>query len=145
MIVAGRWARLNLFQKTKVMLLGGSGLIGLASVITAAGTHLHAAKSFRLRFHPNGTVSALRLRLKRLVSDGVLVADIVRDILRDLINFMQVAGEESYSARPFGQSTESALIALLTRLIVAEDSDGVNDRTVLVLHVTNGLFQRHAA
>src|ERR1041384_771519 len=109
MIVAGSWARLNLFQtiaKTKVMLFGGSRFIGLASVITAARTHLHTAKAFRLRFHTNGTVSALRLRLERLVADGVLVADIVRNVLRDLVHFMQIAGEESHAAGPFGQGTQ---------------------------------------
>src|SRR5438270_10954523 len=126
-------------------MLPGSSLVGLASVVTATGPHLHATKSFRLRFDAHRTISPLRLRFDGLVADGVLIADIVRHVLRDLIDFTQVVREECHASGAFRERTQSALVALLARFVVAKDPDGIDDRPVLVLHVWDGLFQSHAA
>src|SRR5438270_10525537 len=108
-------------------MLLGSRLVGLASIVTATGPHLHATKSFRLRFDAHRTISPLRLRFDGLVADGVLIADIVRHVLRDLIDFMQGAREEFHASGAVRVRTQSALVALLTRLVVAKDADGIDD------------------
>src|SRR6267154_1107512 len=126
------------------MLLRG-GLVRLAGVVTGAGSDLHATESLRLRLNANRTIATLRLRFDGLVADGVLVANIVGNILRDLVDFVQIAWEECHATGPFRQSAQSALVTLLARLIVAEDANGVDDRSILVLDVSNSLLQRHAA
>src|SRR3954468_8369896 len=100
------------------------GLVGLAGIVTAARTNLHAAKSLRLSLPMYGPVTALRLWLEGLVADGVLGPDIMRNVLRDLIDFVEVAREERHATGSLRKSAQSTLVTLFARLIVAEDTNG---------------------
>src|SRR5438270_12839402 len=126
------------------MLLGG-GLTGLPGVVAAASADLHAAESLGFHFHPHRAIAALGLRFDRLVSDGVLVANVVRNVLRDLVDFVEVAREEGDTAGALGKRAQSTLVALFARLVVTEDPNGVDYRPILILDVTHSLLKRHAA
>src|SRR4051812_12901131 len=126
-------------------MLPGRGLAGLPGIVTATRADLHASESLGLCLHTDGAIPALRLRLEGLVTNGVLVANVVCYVLRDLVDFMQIAREERDTAGALGKSSQSTLVAFLLGLVVAEDTDGVDNGTVLILHMSNRLLQRHAA
>src|SRR5689334_19037884 len=58
-------------------------------VVPALSSHRQPAVPFCLRIHPDATVPAATLGVRGLVSDGVLVANIVRDSAADFIHFVQ--------------------------------------------------------
>src|ERR1035438_6366325 len=71
----------------------------LPGVVTAAGPHLKFLIAFRVGVHFDGAKAAFALRLGRLISDGVLIADVMRDLLGDGIHFARALREKRHAAR----------------------------------------------
>ena len=59
----------------------------------------------------------------------VLVADIVRDLLGDAIDFIEARGEKGDAARGFRHLAQRTLSAALVASLLVENADGV-DRSV---------------
>src|SRR6266568_3577890 len=104
----------------------------LAGVIAAAGADQQALVARRAGFDLDASISALGLRPERLVADGVLVADVVRDRLGDGIHFAEVPGEEGNAAGLFRHFVQSAA-GTADVLFLVENADGVHGRTVFRL------------
>src|SRR4029077_20236367 len=81
--------RARLFRKVGV----GSCSI-LPCVVSALGAHGQLAVALRLGVHTNGAIPAGTLRIRWLVPQRVLVADIVRHVPRDRVHFIQTLGEK---------------------------------------------------
>src|SRR5215472_13009725 len=66
-----------------------------------------------------------------LVANGVLVADIVRDITTDLIHLIERRWKESDSPCPVGQNFKSPFGT--PRLLFSQQTNGVDRGTILLL------------
>src|SRR5437867_4062499 len=91
-----------------------------------------------------GAVAAVGTRVGRFVRNAVLVADVARNFLADLVDFFQVLWEESNAA---GLQRERLQRALGGALLVfgAENANSVDGGTVLALDGAHSLLQRLAA
>src|ERR1700730_6056965 len=74
----------------------------LARIVTAAGADYEFAVSLGVGFYADGPVAASALRGRRLISDGVLVADVVGHGTANLVHFVQGAGKERDSSGSLG-------------------------------------------
>src|SRR2546430_11877323 len=79
-------------------LLPTAGRLLLAGVVAAAGTHCEPAIAAGAGVHVDGAVSSDSLRSARLITNCVLVADIVRHGAADGIDFIRRFGQEGDSS-----------------------------------------------
>src|SRR5947207_8261249 len=79
-------------------LLPTTGRLLLAGVVAAAGTHCESAVAAGAGVHVDGAVSSDSLRSARLITNCVLVADIVRHGAADGIDFIRRFGQEGDSS-----------------------------------------------
>src|SRR5579884_3902724 len=87
----------------------------LAGVVTGTGANLELLISAGVGFDFDAAVPAKVLRTLGAIPDGVLVPDVVRDFLRNRINFTQIFRKECHPARLLcqgGQSTSCSALAL---------------------------------
>src|SRR5581483_12281993 len=108
--------------------------------VAIASTDLQVFIPGGMSLHMDLAISAIAARIRRLVSDAVLVADIARHFRADLIHFLQVFGEESHATSLIRKGLQSSLGPLGARLI-AQNADGVNGGTAITLHRSNSAFQ----
>src|SRR5215831_9400989 len=113
-------------------------------IVTTLGANHHFAVAFGLGVDVDLAESAGALGIGRLVTDGVLIADVVGDVAADLIHFIECLGEECDATRAVGKNLQRFLGALGV-LFVTEDSDRVDRRPVLLLQLLDGLLQSFAA
>src|SRR3954471_7776283 len=123
------------------LLFGGALLFG---VVAAARADLQLAVSACTGFDFHGAIAALALRTRWLVSDDVLIADVMRDAAADLIHFARVFREVVDAAGLECELRERAL-RTLGFVVVAKDADGVHDGAVLILQGADGTLERLAA
>src|SRR5579875_3724193 len=84
----------------------------LSGVVAAAGTDLEILVAGCFSGHLDRTVAALALRRRRLVPNGVLIANVVRDLGGDLLHLVQVLREVGDAAGAFGHLAQGAPRAL---------------------------------
>src|SRR5580692_620260 len=112
----------------------------LPRIVAAPRTHHEFAESLGLGFDANGPVAADALWGRRLVSDRVLVSNVVGHAAADRVHFIQRAREKTDSSgalrngfkRPPGTA----------RFLLAQQADGVHRGAVLFLQTSNRFFQR---
>src|SRR5215471_8108198 len=75
------------------------------------------------------------------VDDRVLIADIVRHLLADGIDFVKVLRKESHAPGLEREGFKGTLGPMLLAF-TAQNSNGVDHRTILILHSTYRLLQR---
>src|SRR5262249_2918604 len=95
-------------------------------------------------YHLYSAVPTIGAGIGGLVSNAVLVADIVRYFLGDLVHFFDVLRKESYAAGLQRQRFQGALGGALP-VFRTEDADGINRWAVFVLDGAHGLLQGFAA
>src|ERR1700739_2004789 len=78
----------------------------LAWVVSATGAYHQFAMMRSLSFNLYGAISACALRRCRLVSDGVLVADVMCDFAGNRVNFLEILREEGHAAGVFGHGLQ---------------------------------------
>src|SRR5580704_387798 len=94
--------------------------------------HLHADRSER----------SVLLGVGRIVGQGVLVADIVRDLLADGVHVINAFRKKRQAARCFGDMLQRFHgVIFLFPFFVAEQTDGVNHR-VRLLDFPDSFFKR---
>jgi len=103
-----------------------------ARVVTGFGADHQLTVPFSAGFHANLAEASGLLGMGGLVSDGVLIADVVRDVAADLVDFVERLGKKSYAAGTLGNDLERTL-GKFRMLFVAQDPDGVNHRPILFL------------
>src|SRR5215831_13220573 len=130
-------------EALKVEALATGGLL-VCGEVSAAGANLKFLVAGRMRHDADRAVTAVGARVGRFIGDGVLVADVVGYGLAHLIHFLQVLRKECYSTCLQGQRFQGALESLGIAFL-AQDADGVDRGSVLVLDGTNGLLQRFPA
>src|ERR1700676_3174673 len=101
----------------------------LARIISAAGADYEFAISLGMRFHPDGAVAARALRGRRLISDGVLVTDVVGHGAANLVHFVEGAGKEGNSSGSLGNGFEGA--ASTAGFLLSEQADSVHRGAIL--------------
>src|SRR5579864_5287489 len=111
----------------------------LARIITAAGADHEFAESLGVGFDADGAVPASTLRGRRLISDSVLVADVVRHGAADLVHFIQSAREESDSSGSLRNCLQRP--AGPARFLLAQQADRIHRGTALFLQPANRLFE----
>src|SRR5579863_10091217 len=121
----------------------GRGTLLLARVVSTARPHLQVLVPGSLGLHLHRTIAASALRRRRLVLDGVLVANVVRNLRGDSFHLAQVLGEERNSTGVFGHLAQGAASSLAA--LVAQQADGVDGRAILLFQTTQCLLQRLAA
>src|SRR5215813_13339703 len=75
------------------------------------------------------------------VDDRILIADIVRYLLADGIDFVKVLGKERHASGLERKSFQGTLGPMLLAF-AAKNSNGVDHWTILILHSAYGLLQR---
>src|ERR1700723_130341 len=115
----------------------------LARIVTSPGSDHEFAVSLRMRFYPDGAVAARALRGRGLISNRVLVADVVRHGAADLVHFVKGAGKERNSPGPLGNCFEGS--PRTAGFLFSKQADCVHRGSVLFLQASNRLFQRLSA
>src|ERR1700730_8056033 len=117
-------------------------LIG-RSVITAARTYRGIARRFNYDLDlPEG---AIQSGIGRRVFDGLLIANVMRHLVRDAVDFGDVLGEKCLAAGRLGQSLQSALGALsLPAFFFAQQAYRVNQDAGLLGRL-HQVFETHQA
>src|SRR5207248_5857816 len=103
-----------------------------ASVVSTLGAYHQLTVPFGFCIYAHLAESACAFRSARLVTDGVLVADIVGDGAADRIHLIQRLGEESDAAGALAQDLEG-FFGAPGMLLVSQNANGVNGWTVLLL------------
>src|SRR5690349_20371563 len=127
-------------EKPRARLLRPSLLSG---VVPGARAYCQLAVALRARLDMDRSIPGHALRSCRLVSQRVLVADIVGDAAADFVYFIQRLGEEGHAAGAGSYLLKGASRSSL--LLFPEQADGIDGRAVLSLQPLNGSFQRLAA
>src|SRR5438105_15657132 len=125
-------------MRGKTRLVRGARL--LAGVIAAASANLQASVPRSVSVDLYLAEPSLVLGTGGAVVDRVLIANIASHGPRNLIDFVEILGEESDAAGVQRELLERALSAFLPR--PAENSNGVNDRAIVVLNPAYGLLKR---
>src|SRR5947199_3165877 len=92
------YQQVSIQQSVAGPLLPTTGRLLLAGVVAAAGTHCESAVAAGAGVHVDGAVSSDSLRSARLITNCVLVADIVRHGAADGIDFIRRFGQEGDSS-----------------------------------------------
>src|SRR5882762_11046655 len=87
---------LSLIGRARGVCAGRAAGIGFGE-IAAAGAHLIAL--VLRHFNADSVILAVILRMRRDVSDGVLIAQLVADVLEGLVEIVDVIREERAPAR----------------------------------------------
>ena len=119
-------------------------------VVSAAGAHRETFIAMRCGLHHNlmvalqfgGERAGIRGR-GRLVSDHVLIADVVRNLLRDGVHLAEVRGEKCRPARLLGENAQGPARLLL--LLMPQQSNAVDGRAAVNGDVPHRLLQRVVA
>src|SRR5438093_4599461 len=73
-------------------------------VIAGSRTYLELVVALGVGFHFDGAITALGLRSRGFIADGVLVTYVVSHFLSNGVHLTQVLGEERHSSRIFRHS-----------------------------------------
>src|ERR1700680_2975024 len=111
----------------------------LARIVTAAGADYEFAVSLGVGFYADGPVAASALRGRRLISDGVLVTDVVGHGAANLVHFVEGAGKEGNSSGSLGNGFEGA--ASTAGFLLSEQADSVHRGAILFLQAANRFFE----
>src|ERR1700727_2923900 len=123
-----------------VLLLRSGGWGLRPSIVSALGPHGHLAMSLNFIFHPDLPETSARSRIRRLIPNGVLIADVVRHLLADLIHFIQSLGKKRQSAGPLRNDLERAP-GTFGMFLIAKYSDRIYRWAVFLLQLLYRLFQ----
>src|SRR5579872_4212615 len=92
----------------KWLFSGSLGRVLLARIISAAGADHELAVSLGAGFDADGAIAAGALRGRGLISDGVLVADVVGHGAADLVHFVEGSGKERDASGSLGNGFKCA-------------------------------------
>src|SRR5215470_2183002 len=95
-------------------------------------------------YYFDSAVAAVDPRVRGLVSDGVLIADVMRHGAADLVDLFQVLREEGHTACLEGERFQGPLGAPFVAF-ATQDADGVYRGAVVILHRADRLLQRFPA
>src|SRR6202034_2412298 len=115
--------------------------------IAGLGANDQLVVSLGLGLHVNRTEAALVDGLGGVIADGVLLADILRDLPGDGVHLVQVLGKEGNTASLIGKQFERPFGAMglpAAAGVVVEQTYRVNDRPLQVLDAAYRFFQRGA-
>src|SRR5215469_3448072 len=113
-------------------------------VVTTLGADHHFPVPFGFGIYTDLAESAGAFGIGRFIPDGVLIANVVGDIFADLIHFIEGLGEECDAASAVGEDLQ-CFLGTLGMLFVAEDSDRVDRRPILLLQLLDRLLEGFAA
>src|SRR5262249_46550116 len=92
-----------------------------------------------------GAIGAVGAEVGRIVAENVLVADVVGDLVADVVNILHVFREIGEAAGGVGDFLEGFFgFGFGFALLFAQQADGVDDRVGL-LNLFDGFFERVAA
>src|SRR5579863_458619 len=111
-----------------------------ARVVAALGAHGHLPVVLGLGFDVHRAKAACAPWAGGLVSDGVLVTNIVGYSAADLVHFVERLGEKGEASRALCHDFEGPS-GPLGVLLFAQNPDGVNRGLVLALQLFDGLLQ----
>src|ERR1700733_954890 len=114
-------------------------------VIARLGANDQLVVSLGLGLHVNRTEAPLVNRLGGVIADGVLLADILRDLPGDGIHLVQVLGEKGNTASLIGQQLKRPFGAMglpAATSVVVEQTYRVNDWPLQILDAAHRFFQR---
>src|SRR5712692_806922 len=134
------------YSGKKSSVAGGGAGGDRGGVVAVASTGDELAATVRGNdFDLDSTEGAVTLAVARIVGEGVLVADIVGDLLADVVDVVDIfreIGKAAGGQRDFLESFLGALGVFLA--LLTEQADGVDDG-ICFLDFADGFFERIAA
>src|SRR4029077_14204895 len=127
--------------KTRLV-AGSSGVGGAGGVVTGAGSrHESAAAAWRDNFDLDSAERAIAPGVGRIVGQRVLIANVVRHLLADVVHVFDVLRKIREATGGFGDFLKRASCTLGALFaLFAQQTDGVDDRIGL-LDFANGFLQ----
>ena len=112
--------------------------------VARARAHLQVPEALLFGLHADGAVAALGGRLSRAVLDGVLRADVLRNLVGDLVHIVERVRKVRRSAGLLGELGQHLLGVPrlgMAHIRTEEQADAVDRRPVQVLNAADGLLQ----
>src|SRR5581483_2557981 len=129
--------------RTKGRLLSSRRASFLSRVITCTRPNGELPIAARLGIDPNRAIAGYRLGGSGLITDRILVTNIVGDGAADLVHFLDSPGKEGYTAGAGCHLLQGAPGTAL--LFLAQYANRVNGRSIFLLQAKNSLLERFAA
>src|SRR5208282_3333408 len=130
-------------RKFPAVLLGPRSRLA-SGVIPAFCANGEFAVAARTGVHFHLAIAALVLRRRRLISDGVLAANVVGHAAADGVNFVQRLGEESEAAGSLGHELQRTF-GVLGVLFLFQNANGVNGGSAIALQTPHRLLESFSA
>src|ERR1019366_8954517 len=124
-------------------LLRSGGGLG-SSVIPAFRSDGEFTVAPRTSIHFHLTIATLVFRRRRLISNGVLAANIASHFTADGVHFVQRLGKESEAAGSLRHDLQGAF-GLLGVLFLLQNANGVNRWSSVALQTPHGLLESFGA
>src|SRR5580698_6763437 len=116
-------------------------------IVAGAGAHHQLVVAFGMRLHAYHAEASLTGRLGGVITNCVLLANILRHLSRNLVHLAKVLWEEGDAPRLVGEhfqrSTGTAGLPS-TPTVVVEQPNRIHHRTLEVLDATYGFLKRGA-
>src|SRR5256885_670269 len=109
-------------------------------IVPALGPHRHLAMPLGFGIHVYCAEATLTARLSRLIANRILVPNVARNGLADLVHFVQRLRKKRDAARPLRHHLQRTPRPLRV-LFIPQDSNGVHRRTILFLQMFHRLLE----
>src|SRR5438132_1648464 len=108
-------------------------MLPLLSITTPIDTGTSSRLKLRISCRTLFSNTSIQIGIRRGILDGVLVADIARHLMRDLLHLRQILRKEDLAAGGLRQRLQCPLCALrLATLLLAQQADAIDQHLALL-------------